>query len=233
MASIEDQGASAATIQSIHTIQSIRSITRRYYTVYGINSLGPSFIFAIYPLFLRARGLNQFQINSVAAVFFLVLFLTDVPTGAIADTIGRRMSFVFGCILSAAAFVFYYFAHQYWMFIVAEIVDGIGTTFRNGAVDAWAVDSLDAAGFAGTKDRLFSRVQQIWRFGSMAGALTGAYIARSDIALPWILGAIGFAQQKGNMLVGGLDKPAEHQNRMGEFLDEFEMFLVAPGRSQV
>ncbi|HEY6420861.1 MAG TPA: MFS transporter [Candidatus Binataceae bacterium] len=174
---------------SIHPIR-IRSITTRYYLLWLFGMFSPSFIFAVYPLFLRSRGLNQFQINGVAAVYFLVTFLTDVPTGAFADALGRRTSVVIGAVLHAGAFLLYFVSHHYWHFIVAEITDGVATTFCNGAIDAWAVDALDEAGFEGPKDRLFSRAGQIWRAAAMVGALVGAYVAKVDIAVPFLMGAI-------------------------------------------
>jgi MFS family permease len=189
----------------------IRSITRRYYCVWGFYAFAPSFIFAIYPLFLRSRGLNQFQVNTVAATYFLVTFLTDVPTGAFADAIGRRISVVLGCALHAAAFILYFYSYHYWHFIVAEIIDGIATTFGNGAIDAWAVDALDAAGFEGAKDRIFSRVAQIFRIGAMTGALAGAYSARIDLAIPFLLGTIGWivAGAVGLILMDGPTRTAK------------------------
>src|SRR5205807_861357 len=79
-----------------------------------------------------------------------------------------------------------------WVFLIAESIDGIGTTFGNGAIDAWGVDALDDAGYAGLKDRLFSRVAQLSAAGFMAAAMIGAYVADVDIALPWLLGAVGY-----------------------------------------
>jgi MFS family permease len=175
--------------QSATYADSTRSIRHRYYAVWCFYSFGPSFIFAIYPLFLRSRGLNQFQVNTVAAVFFFVWFLTDVPTGAFADAIGRRASVVIGCGFHVASFLLYYFSYSYWHFIVAEILDALGLTLGNGPIDAWAVDTLDAAGFEGAKDRIFARQFQIVRLAGMTGALVGAYVARSDIALPFLLSA--------------------------------------------
>ena len=133
----------------------IRSILRRYYGVWAIYSFGGGFLYGVYPLFLRSRGLDQFQMNSVLAAYFFVTFLTDVPTGAFADALGRRRSFVLGCALRFAAFLTYFFAHHYAFFLIAESIDGIGTTFCNGAIDAWGVDALDAGGYARPKDRLF------------------------------------------------------------------------------
>src|SRR5260370_75625 len=203
--------ATIAPAPEMLPFRSIRTITRRYYCVWGFYAFAPSFIFAIYPLFLRSRGLNQFQVNTVAANYFLVTFLTDVPTGAFADAIGRRVSVVLGCALHAAAFILYFYSYHYWHFLVAEIIDGVATTFGNGAIDAWAVDALDAAGFEGAKDRIFSRVAQILRIGAMTGALVGAYSARIDLASRFRLGTIGWlvAGAVGLILMDGPTRTAK------------------------
>ena len=155
-------------------------------------SFAGGFLFGVYPIFLRSRGLDQLQINSVLATYFLVLFLTDVPTGAFADLLGRRRSFVLGATLRVSAFILYFVAHHYYVFIIAEGIDGIGTTFGNGAIDAWGVDALDDAGYDGVKDRLFSRISQLTTIGFMGSAMIGAYVADVNIAWPWLLGAGGY-----------------------------------------
>jgi MFS family permease len=166
---------------------------RRYFAVWWVYSFGGGFLFSVYPLFLRARGLNQLQMNSVLATYFMVTFLTDVPTGAFADALGRRRSFMLGCALRTIAFTVYFFAYRYPMFLLGETIDGIGTTFCNGAIDAWGVDALDQAGFQGLKDRLFSRISQLTNVGFMASAVIGAYVAGHNIAWPWVLGAAGYS----------------------------------------
>ena len=171
----------------------IRSLMRRYWAVWALCGFAPSFIFAIYPLFLRARGLDQFQLNTVAAWYLVVTFLTDVPTGAFADAVGRRASVVIGCIFHVVALSLYFVSHHYWQFILAETLEGFGATFGNGPIDAWAVDALDAAGFDGPKDAIFSRQFQIVRITAMTGALIGAYIAQGDIAMPFLLSTFAYA----------------------------------------
>ena len=122
---------------------SAASVLRRYYAVSLVYALAGGFLAGVYPIFLRSRGLNQLEINSVLAVYFMVTFLTDVPTGAFADALGRRLSFVVGCALRCVAFALYFVSHTYVVFLVAETIDAVGTTFCNGAVDAWGVDALD------------------------------------------------------------------------------------------
>jgi MFS family permease len=168
----------------------IRSITRHYYLVSACYMFGPLFIMAVYPLFLRSRGLNQFQINVVAALYVFTTFLTDIPTGAFADAVGRRAAVVVGCALHAAAFLIYFLSHHYWYFVIAAAADGLGTTFGNGPIDAWAIDALDAAGFEGPKDAMFSRRFQVGQIAGICGTLAGAYIAQVNIAAPFAVTAI-------------------------------------------
>src|SRR5580658_9125908 len=191
----DDLVAGATTLGALPPYQAhpVRRVLHRYYTVWAVYALANGFLFAVYPLFLRSRGLDQFQMNSVLATYFAVTFLTDVPTGAFADALGRRRSFVLGCALRVAAFMVYFFAHAYPIFLVAEAIDGVGTTFCNGAIDAWGVDALDDAGFVGLKDRLFSRIAQLSSASFMVSAMVGAYVADIDIAYPWLLGAAGWA----------------------------------------
>lgn len=170
----------------------INGIIRRYYAVWLIYALAGGFLFGVYPIFLKTRGLNQFEINSVLATYFVVLFLTDVPTGAFADALGRRRSFVLGAALRVCAFLLYFTAHHYWVFLIGESIDGIGTTFGNGAIDAWGVDALDDAGYEGLKDGLFSRISQLTTIGFMISSIAGAYIADINIAWPWLCGAAGY-----------------------------------------
>ena len=66
--------------------------------------------------------------------------------------------------------------------MLAETLQAFGATFGNGAIDAWAFDALDRAGFTGSKDRIFSRQFQIVRITGMSGALVGAYVVQGDIA---------------------------------------------------
>src|SRR5215469_15415793 len=96
-----------------HHESRISEIIRRYYAVWAMYSFAGGFLFGVYPIFLKSRGLTQFEINSVLATYFVVLFFTDVPTGAFADALGRRRSFVLGTALRVVAFILYFTAHRY------------------------------------------------------------------------------------------------------------------------
>jgi MFS family permease len=117
-------------------------VLRRYYAVSLVYALAGGFLAGVYPVFLRSRGLNQLEINSVLAAYFVVTFLTDVPTGAFADALGRRVSFVLGCALRAVAFALYFVSQTYALFLIAEAIDAAGTSCAavsaRSCASAWA-----------------------------------------------------------------------------------------------
>src|SRR4026209_519936 len=93
---------------------------RRYYVLQGTYMSWAWFMGPIYPLFLLSRGLDVLQASSVLATYFVVTFLFEIPTGAVADLFGRRISFVLACFTRATAFGLYFFADSYLDCLVAE-----------------------------------------------------------------------------------------------------------------
>ena len=134
---------------------------RTYYLVFGLYSLWAWFVAPVYPLFLRSRGLDALEVNLVLATYLIVVFAFEVPTGALADVLGRRFSFLLSCMLRTVAFGLYAVADGFLDCAIAEIVDGVGTTLASGALDAWAIDGMRAEGDPGPFDAS-SRVGRCW-----------------------------------------------------------------------
>jgi len=166
---------------------------RTYYLVFGLYSLWAWFVAPIYPLFLRSRGLDALQVNLVLATYLIIIFAFEVPTGAAADLVGRKASFLLSCALRAVAFGLYAVAESFTDCLVAELVDGIGTTLASGALDAWAVDGMREEGDEQPVARFFARAQILARGGMIVGGLACAHLAAIDFAIPWWVAAGGFA----------------------------------------
>lgn len=166
---------------------------RTYYLVFALYNFSWSFIGPMYALFLLSRGLDLFQMSAVPAVYWIVSFLFEVPTGAFADLAGRKTSFLLSCMVRMVAFGMYAYADRFEHFIAAEFVDALGSTLANGALDAWAVDGMRGEGDARPADRFFARAQMMARTMIIVGGLTGGYLAQRDMTLPWLAAAGAFA----------------------------------------
>lgn len=165
---------------------------RTYYLITCLYRLSWSALGPTYALFLLSRGLDILHVNLVLAVYLITTCLFEVPTGAVADVFGRKMSFILSCLVRAVAFGMYFFSDTFAEFLVAEFIDAIGTTLATGAFDAWAVDGMREEGDERPVDRLFSRAMILGQASAIIGGLGAAQLAERDITLPWLVGTSGF-----------------------------------------
>jgi len=166
----------------------IKDTIRLYLILRALSTFGVSFISAVYVTFLITRGLDLFQVNLVNAVFFATMFLFEIPTGAIADVFGRKISFVLSNILFGLGMLLYAASTSFWGFAAAESLGAIGATFASGAFQAWMVDKLRHHGHTGTLSKVFAREQQVGSACAIIGGLMGAFLADRFLPLPWIIG---------------------------------------------
>ncbi len=166
---------------------------RTYYVLEGSFQTWGWFMVPVYPIFLLSKGLDLFQMNVVLATYFMATTVFEVPTGAIADVYGRRVSFVLACFVRSLAFLLYTHADGFTDCLIAEVIDGLGFTLASGALEAWAVDGIRAEGDHRPTDRLFARVEMIIRGVMIVGGIVGGVLADVNLLLPWYLATVGFA----------------------------------------
>ena len=85
-----------------------RRIQRTYLTLMLGNTLAASFIWGINTLFLLDAGLSNLEAFAANAFFTAGMVLFEVPTGVVADTWGRRVSYLLGTLTLAASTLLYY-----------------------------------------------------------------------------------------------------------------------------
>src|ERR687896_2703864 len=73
-----------------------RSIQRTYLLLMLGNTLAASFIWGINTIFLLDAGLSNLEAFAANAFFTAGMVLFEVPTGIVADTVGRRVSYLLG-----------------------------------------------------------------------------------------------------------------------------------------
>ena len=104
------------------------------------------FYLPVSTLYLRTKGLNYVQINSLWAIIVATMFLTEVPTGIVADRIGRKGAINVALALQVLGEVVFIFARGYLPFALAAAIGGLGFAFSSGAVEALVYDSLKIKG---------------------------------------------------------------------------------------
>jgi MFS family permease len=169
-----------------------RSIQRTYLLLMLGNTLAASFIWGINTIFLLDAGLTNLEAFAANAFFTVGMVLFEVPTGIVADTIGRRASYLFGTVTLAASTLLYVLLWKveapFWEWAIVSVLIGLGFTFFSGAVEAWLVDALAATGFTGTIESVFGRGQIVTGAGMLVGSVAGGFIAaQTSLGVPFVL----------------------------------------------
>lgn len=167
-------------------------VQRTYLTLTVLTTLAASSIWGVNTLFLLDAGLDNTQAFAANAAFTLGMVLFEIPTGVVADTRGRRFSFLLGTVVLLASTLLYW-----WMWvtrapfagwILASVLIGLGFTFFSGATEAWLVDALADAGHTGDLESVFGRAQVASGAALLVGSLAGGLIAQvSDLGVPYLV----------------------------------------------
>jgi MFS family permease len=121
--------------------------------------------------------------------------LFEVPTGVIADTRGRRFSFLLGAATLLASTLLYLVMWQVHApligLAISSILLGLGFTFFSGATEAWLVDALAFSGFEGNLESVFGRAQTVGGAAMLVGSVAGGFVAQAtDLGVPYLLRAV-------------------------------------------
>ena len=171
-----------------------QTVQRTYLLLTLLTTLAASFIWGINTLFLLDAGLSNTEAFAANAFFAVGQVIFEIPTGVIADTRGRRFSFLLGAATLLASTLLYMVMWQLHApllgWAAASILLGLGFTFFSGATEAWLVDALAATGFTGSLEPIFGRAQTVGGAAMLGGSVLGGVVAQvSNLGVPYLLRA--------------------------------------------
>lgn len=167
------------------------AIIGTYYTIAAGYTLAASLIWGINTLFLLDAGLSVIEVFVANAGFTAGMVAFEIPTGVVADTLGRRVSFLLSIAVLGLSTTAYVAMAQVEAGVVAftivSVFLGLGFTFYTGAVEAWLVDALGSAGYEGVLDHVFARGEQVTGVAMLVGTVCGGFLGQVDLSLPYLV----------------------------------------------
>jgi len=169
-------------------------VERTYLGLTLLTTLASSFIWGINTIFLLDAGLNNAEAFAANAFFTVGQVVFEVPTGVVADTRGRRFSYLLGAATLLVSTLLYLLMWQVhaplWGWAIASILLGLGFTFFSGATEAWLVDALTATGFTGHLEHVFGRAQTVSGAAMLFGTVAGGVVAQAtNLGVPYLIRA--------------------------------------------
>ena len=175
-----------------------RAIQRVYLVLLFLHTLAASLIWGINTLFLLDAGLSNTEAFTANAFFTVGMLVFEVPTGVVADTRGRRTSYLLGTITLALSTLLYLLMWRmtapFWAWALVSALLGLGFTFFSGAVEAWLVDALTHSGYTrdgGALDAVFAKGEIVEGVAMLGGSVGGGFIAQAtNLGVPYLARAL-------------------------------------------
>jgi DHA3 family tetracycline resistance protein-like MFS transporter len=136
--------------------------------------------------FVREVGMSPLELVLAGTALEVAYFLFEVPTGVVADTLGRRASVIVSQFLIAIGFLVTGLVTSVPVILAAAALMGFGWTFKSGAIDAWLADEVGPARLSAS----YQRGAQVARAAALLGIGAAVGLALLDLSLPIVAGGI-------------------------------------------
>ncbi len=136
-------------------------------------------------LFYKDMGFTDKESFQLKAFYSIAIVIFEIPSGYIADVIGRRKTLLIGSTLGALGFLIYSTTSGFYSFMIAEIVLGIGQSFISGADSALMYDSLKSV----NKEREYVKYEgrnfTVGNYSEALAGIVGGSLAAINMRLPF------------------------------------------------
>ena len=173
------------------------------------NKFADSLVAAFFPLYLARRGISLVEVGILVGVYAWVWGLGQVPAGALADRIGRRIPITLGTFLIAGGLALFVATSAHGAWFAGAALMGIGMALAYPNLIATVGDVADPAWRGGALG-----IYRLWRDGGYAVgplALGGIAAAAGVAAAMWA--GVALIGVSGLILVVLLRETDPHRRR--------------------
>ncbi len=130
---------------------------------------------AYYYIYLASLGFSFTQISIIFAVQSVIIFLMEVPTGAIADIFGAKKCVLFGSALLLIFNLLIPFFNSFIAILILFMIEALALTFISGADEAWVVDVIKSKG-KNLVDTYFAKEESLINAGFVIAPLLAGLV---------------------------------------------------------
>ena len=168
-------------------------------------------------LFFQENGLTLFDIMVLQAIYSVTIAMLEIPSGYVADVLGRKNSMIIGTFFGLAGIVIYSFSYGFWGFLPAALCLGIGQSFVSGSDTALMYDSLLEIKREKDFIKLEGRTISMGNFAEAIAFIIGGFLAEISLRTPFyyqigialigLLTALSLTEPHLHRLIDGRTKP--------------------------
>lgn len=145
---------------------------------------------AIWVLYLAFNGMSLIEIGLLEGIFHITGLISEVPTGAIADLIGRKKAIVFSRSFSLISAILMLFSASFLGFAISFIFSALGYNLQSGSEEALVYDSLKILNREDEYLRINGRLNLIIEVSSALAVFVGGFLSKNNFKLSYIVAVI-------------------------------------------
>ncbi len=135
--------------------------------------------------YYESNNLNKTQIFTIQAAYALSILIMEIPSGYLADIIGRRKTLILGAMFMPIGIGVYAFTNSFYSFLIAEFIIAIGNSMRSGCDSALVYDTLIQLKQESEYKKFEGRSFYYARLGTSISSILGGLLALLSLRLPF------------------------------------------------
>ncbi|MED4962918.1 MFS transporter [Heyndrickxia coagulans] len=121
----------------------IQKIKNTYYAFNILYNMGIMVFGGTLYLYMKSIHDSYADINLFLSIFWIVGFITEIPSSVIADTFGRKKTLISSCVIRSIGLFLLFFDWGNMVFLILSSIFTLpGESLRSGTVDSWMIDSI-------------------------------------------------------------------------------------------
>lgn len=141
---------------------------------------------AIWVLYLGFKGMTLAQIGLLEGIFHITGFLSEIPTGALADLFGRRKILIIGRITSLISAIIMLFSNSFIGFALGFILSAWGYNLNSGSEEALVYDTLKILNREDEFLKINGRINLIIEVSQGLAVFIGGILSQIDFSISYI-----------------------------------------------
>ena len=168
---------------------------------------GLTFFHGVLGFYMRQIGFSYTQIFILVALYEILVFLLEIPTGMFADRFGLKRSVVLGHLISAAScFPVALYPRTYGIFLLWSVLSALCTTLNSGSVEALQYHSLRDLSREAEYTQLRGRLAAIGGISMPVGAFVGGVLCETT-GFGWVVALGGLTGLVATAIFMGMSEP--------------------------
>ena len=155
----------------------LRAVRRRYFVLLALRFVPIGLGITVFVLLLQSRGLSLAQIGVATAAQGIVMLFLELPTGGLADAVGRKPVLVASVVVWMVATALLLVTDTVLMLATVSALMGVFRALDSGPLQAWFVDASLEADSNADLDRGLAHSDVVICTSIGVGALVGGFLA--------------------------------------------------------